>query len=213
MIKQYFSNTYDRAKQEPLIYAGMFFLIAYGFITTTIGGFQLSFFIGFTGAYLLIFGITKFTSYQQYKTIQTFDNKDAIKETELLVTKRIAIVTAILSFMHFSFVIVVTFFHKEDPANYTLFMIYWIGGFAIANIIISVINAIRARKNNSSIFKCLKLIDLSNTLISLSLAQRTIIHFAGHPQATLISAIGGIFFSLCAFAVCLFMFKKVRVNR
>jgi len=206
--QRYFAKTYQRAKKQPFVYAGMFLVITYGFLTAVIGGFQLSFFIGFTGAYLLVFGFTKFTAYEQYKTIQTFDNKNSIKEIEWLVTRRIAIVAAIMSFMHLSFILVITFFHKENPANYSLWLIYWIGTMAIANLVIAGAHIIRAAKNQSSIFKCIRLIDVSNILVSLSLAQRAILYYAGYPHARLVTAIGGIFFSICIFGVCLLMFKR-----
>ena len=81
-MKNYFSGTYDRAKKQPIIYAGLFFILAYGLLTTIIGGFQLSFYMGFTGAYLLVFGFTKFTSYENYKIIQKFDMVEVLKERE-----------------------------------------------------------------------------------------------------------------------------------
>lgn len=213
MVKKYLSRTYDRAKKQPFTYIGMFYVILWGFLTTIIGGFQLSFYVGFTGVYLLIFGITKLTAYEQYKTIQTFDNKQAIKEIEWQVSRRIAIVAAIMSFMHFSFIIVITFFHEENPANYSELLIYFFGGMAVANIMIAMMHAIRAVKNKNSIFKCIRLIDLSNILISISLAQRAILYYAEFPYAKLVTAIGGIFFSLCAFGVCLLMFKRSRITR
>lgn len=190
----------------------MFFTVLWGFLTTIVGASQLSFYIGFTGLYLLIFGITKLTSYEQYRTIQTFENKTATKEIEWLVTKRIAIVAAILSFMHLSFNIVLTFFY-EETMSYNNWIIYWIGAMSIVNIIVAVVSAIEAGINKSSIFKCIKLIDLSNILISLSMAQRALLFYAGEPNAKLITAIGGVFFSLCAFGVCLLMFRRSRVTR
>lgn len=227
MIKKYLSRTLDaaarfsikarksfqQAKQQPFLYGGMFYVILWGFLTTIIGGFQLSFYVGFTGVYLLIFGITKWTAYEQYKIIQTFGNKQAAKEIEWLVTRRIAVVAAIMSFMHFSFIIAVTFFHEENPANYSEWLIYFFGGMAAANILIAVTHAVRAVKNKSNIFKCIRLIDLSNILISISLSQRAILYYAEFPYAKLVTAIGGIFFSLCAFGVCLLMFKRSRVTR
>lgn len=213
MVKKYLSRTYDRAKKQPFLYISMFFVVLWGFLTTIIGGFQLSFYVGFTGVYLLIFGITKLTAYEQYKTIQTFDNKQAIKEIEWQVSRRIAIVAAIMSFMHFSFIIVITFFHEENPANYSEWLIYFFGGMAVANIMIAIMHAIRAVKNKNNIFKCIRLIDLSNILISISLTQRAILYYAEFPYAKLVTAIGGIFFSLCAFGVCLLMFKRTRVTR
>lgn len=210
-LKEYFAATYSNAKQQPILYIGMLFSVVFGIVNMIISLVNLSLYLGLIGIYSVILGITKLTSYERHKTIQTFENRQAVKDVEKLVAKRIAICTAVMSFIVFSFAIVCTFFQEDDPSVYSLIFIYYFGAFAIVNIIISTISALKTRKNRGLIMRHIKLIDLAHALITLALTQRTIVYYVGHEYAKIISGIGGIVFSLCAMGVCLLMLKKARV--
>ncbi|MCL2675009.1 MAG: hypothetical protein FWE84_00215 [Firmicutes bacterium] len=139
---------------------------------------------------------------------QPAKNRSAIKEIEKNCAKNIAICASVISFLHFSFAIVSTFFYDENPSNYTLWIIYFVAAAAFVKILLATINSIRTRKNHSQIIHHLRLTDVANALIALALTQRAILYFVADEYAKIASGIGGIFFSLCAALVCLTMFLK-----
>jgi len=73
---------------------------------------------------------------------------------------------------------------------------------------LAAINSIITRKNHSKIIHHIKLSDIANAFIALGLTQRAILYFTEHEYAKLISGIGGVFFGVCALALCLGMFLK-----
>ena len=209
-IKSYFAGIFVVFKLRPMTFMGAVFISGFGIINIFISVFTLSFHIGMTGVYSTILGITKFCALWQYKNIQSFENKKAVKEVEYIVAKRMAITTAVLSFLQFSTAIVMTFFHEEPIQKYELVLIVYFGAYATINLIASMINAIRTRKNHSIIMHHIKLINFAHALIALSITQRTILYYVGHEWAKAVSGAGGIIFSLAAGGVCILMFFKSR---
>lgn len=196
------------AKLQPTIFATMIFNIIYGVAYLIISSVKLSLFMGMTGAYSLIFGITKGYSLKRLKTAQNPGDKKDIEKIENVCGKNIAVCAAAMSFIHLSFAIVSTFFFEENPANYTALLIYFIAGSAFVKIALALINSVRTRKNHSKIIHLLKLTDVANSLISLGLTQRAILYFTGHEYAKLISGIGGMVFSLAALTICTVMLLR-----
>lgn len=206
--KLHFTGMFIKMKAKPVAFISAISMAMFGLVNIIISLFTLSFYIGFSGTYGLILGIAKLYALVQYGAIQNFENKQGIKETEYVVAKRLAHTTAILSFLHFSFAIVCTFFYDVPPKSYEQIFILYFAASAIANIIVTTADAIRTRKNRSIIIHHLKLIGLANALISLSVTQRIILFYTEHGLAKTISGIGGIFFSVAAAIVCLLMYKK-----
>ena len=182
------------------MYIGAISSMAFGLGGMVIGLFLLSFFIGFTSMASFIFGLTKFLSLRKRKKIKT-------KSDELFVAWLIFYCTATISFLHFSFAIVDTFFHP-DIIKYNVLLIIYFGTMAFVNIIVSAINGIIAIRNKSLIIHHLNFIDLANAIIGLSLTQRAILYFVDFPYARIISCVGGIFFSVLAGLLLIVMYRK-----
>jgi len=195
------------AKLQPTIFITMLFNIGYGLTTAIISLARLSFFIGITGSYSLILGIAKFYALKKYKRARSLENESEAKKLEMQSAKNITVCAAAISFLHFSFAIVSTFFHDESPSVYTLWFIYYVAGSAFIKILLAAVNAIKTRKSRSAVIRHLKLTDVANAFIALALTQRAILYFVGEESAKIASGIGGLFFSLCAGLVCLYMFK------
>jgi len=212
-LKNYFKGTFSNAKEHPRLYAGAVFAICTGIVNVVLSTAFLSIFIGFAGIYGLLVGLVKLHSLNQYRTIQTFDNEKAIKQVEWLVARRIAIITAIMSFLHFSLGIVSIFFHEEIPKSYTIIFIFYFGGVAVIGLLIAVVNVIRTRKSHSMIIHHIKLISFANVLIFASLAQRIIFYHVGHEWADILSGIGAASFGILVALICLLMFRKIRRSR
>ena len=183
-----------------LMYAGAVISMVFGLGGMIIGFALLSFFIGFTSMASFVFGVTKFISLDKRKKIKT-------KNDELFVAWLVFYCTAIISFLHFSFAIVDTFFHP-DIIKYNFLMIIYFSVMAFVNIVVGAINGILAIRNKNLIIHHLTFIDLANSIIGLSLAQRAILYYVDFPHARLVSCIGGIFFSILAGLVCLIMYRK-----
>jgi len=207
-IKKKFLEIYDIAQTKPLFFFSAMFMVVYGVIACIISAVELSFYIGITGSYSLILGVYKIFALYKYKHIKT-QNGD-VEKIEKQVAWHIAICVAVLSFLHFSFAIVSTFFYDENPSNYGLWFIIFIASVAFVKIVLNTIQSILTRKNHSIIIHYIKLADIANALIALALLQRAILFFTEYPYAKIVSGIGGVFFSLCAVSVCLIMFLKYR---
>lgn len=207
-MQNYWAEFQALARFKPLMFANMMFCIVYGLVASIISLAGLSLFIGMTGAYSLILGVYKFYALMKYRL--TITQKDAIdvEQVEKRCAKNIAICAAVLSFLHFGLTVVNLFFFDESPSNYELWFLIFIACSTFVKIGLSTIQSIRTRKNHSLIIHHIKLADMASALIALALLQRTILYFVEDPHAKVASGLGGIFFSLCAAAVCFFMFRK-----
>ena len=186
--------------KTKLMYISSIISMAFGLGGMIIGLSLLSFFIGFTSMVSFVFGLTKFISLQKRKKVKT-------KSDELFVAWLIFYCTVTMSFLHFSFAIVDTFFHP-DIIKYNVLMIVYFTAMAFVNIIVGAVNGMFAIRNTSLIVHHLTFIDLANAIIALSLAHRAILYFVDFEYARIISCIGGIFFSVLAGLVCVVMFRK-----
>jgi hypothetical protein len=198
------------AKLKPIIFITMAYGLIYGLAASVISTVQLSFYIGIIGSYSIILAIAKFYGLKKYRMLQGRESTDDTKSIERNTAKNIAICVAAMSFLHFSFAIVSTFFYEESPSNYGIWVLFFSAGAAFFQIAFATIQSIRTRKNHSKIIHHIRLADNANALIMLSLTQRSILYFVGEEYAKVASGIGGILFSLCAGAICLGMFLKYR---
>jgi hypothetical protein len=201
------------AKLQPIIFITMTFGVVYGLATAAISLSKLSFYIGITGSYGFILGISKFFALRKYRLAQTEENEDTLKKIETDTVKNIAVCATVMSFLHFSFAIVSTFFYDEDPKIYSLWFIVFIAGMTFIKIILNLVQSVRTRKNHSVIIHHIKLADTANSLIALALLQRSILYFKSYPHAKLVSGIGGVFFSLCAFSICWYMYDNYKKRK
>lgn len=199
----------NMVKLHPIIFMVSLFSILYGITMGVVSSIELSFYIGITGSYSLILGISKMYGLKKYEGIESGMTQDVL-EVERKTTRTIAISTSVMSFLHFSFAIVSTFFYEENPNNYGIVLLWVVSGSAFVKIILSTIQSIRTRKNHNIIIHQIRLASICNALISLSLTQRSILYFVGDELARFGSGIGGIFFSLCAGIVCVLMFTKYK---
>lgn len=166
-----------------------------------IGFALLSFFIGFTGMCSFIFGTTKIFSLRKYQKAKT--QNDA-----MFVAWLIFYCVAIISFLHFSFAIVDTFFY-HDLIKYNSLIVTFFAVQSFCGIVICSVNAAFGIRNKDIIIHHLNFVDLANAIIALSITQRAILYFAGYEHARLVSCIGGIFFSLLAGSICVILFVKI----
>lgn len=212
-FRRYFTDTFSKVKSQPIMFFSAFFAIGLGLVNMILSTVFLSIYIGFAAAYSLMLGIIKLHSLKQYQTIQEFDNKQAIKQVEWIVARRIATITAVMSFLHLSLAIVSIFFHEDLPRSYGALFILYFGGAAVIGLIVATVNVIRTRRNHSMIIHHLKLIVFAHVLILASLAQRIIFYHEGLASADIISGIGSIMFAVLAGLICLLMFKKIQRSR
>jgi len=209
-LKNFFDNLKSLAKINPFIFAMMVFNIVYGLTTAIISLAVFSLFIGITGMYSLIFGITKYYALNGHKKMLETEDGEANRKTENVCAIYTSVCATVMSFLYFSFAIVSIFFFEEAPAVYSSWFIYFIAAAAFIKMILSLTDSIRTRRNHSIIIHHLKLMDFANALISLALLQRAILFFVGYESANLVGGIGVIFFSICALLVCLSMFMKYK---
>lgn len=207
------SETVSLAKLHPVIFISALFGIVYGLVNIVISVMRLSFYIGITGSYSLILGICKFYALKKLLQTRRAENAGTVKSIEENCTKKIAFCTGIMSFLHFSFAIVSTFFYSESPESYDFLFITFISGAAIVKIVLASVQSVRTKKNRGIIIHYVKLVDLANALISIALTQRAILYYTGDMYAKMASGAGGIFFSICAGFVCLSMFIGYRKRR
>ncbi|MCL2062127.1 MAG: hypothetical protein FWH03_05865 [Firmicutes bacterium] len=199
------------AKLKPLIFGFLAFNLVYGLAAAIISAVTLTLYLGIIGLYNLIFGITKLYGLWGYKKVTTEGlTPEAVQKTESELAKNMAICGSVMTFLVFSYSIVDLFFFPENPSNYGLWILIFVAASAFVKLVFSGIESIRAKKSKNIIIYHIKLLGNANGLVALGLTQRAILFFVEYEHARLVSGIGCAFFSLCALAICLTLFKTYK---
>ena len=209
-FKNYLAGIYGVARFKRLFFAGAIFMINYGAVMAVISMVKLSFYIGITASYSLILGVCKYFALRRLRYMQMQTDADKIARAEYGGARTIAICTTVMTFLFFAFTVVSMFFYDESTTVYGMWLIIFIAAAAFIKIILTAIESIRTRKNHNIVLFHVKLADVANAFIALALLQRAILYHVGEPHAKWASAIGGVFFSLCAALICLFMYFRLK---
>jgi hypothetical protein len=199
-LRKYFFGKCDIDKIKPAIVFNVIFGVSACVISTVTG----SFVIGFIGSYSIIIAGFKIHAVISY-------GKSPQKEQTCV--SSIFICVVVLTFLHFAFTMVTTFFWDEPMTLYLDLILYFMAVVSFVNVFLNSILSIVTRKNHNAIIHQVKLADFAGNLIALAVLQRTIMYFVNEPNAKIASCAGGLFFSVLSALVCIYMYRVVKKSR
>lgn len=202
---------YKSNRKQLAIVSSMIGNTSLGICQIVLSCIKLSLFLGFSGIFYVVLALGKYFALERLLRLEAKEDK-IMKNAEIKSIDRINNCTLICSFLFFCFGIVITFFY-EEPANYDLLMISYISILTIIKFCNLIVSALITLKRKSGPKYYVKLMSAAAVMISLAVTQRAILYFAEVKYASVWSGVAGIFFSILAILIGLFMISKTRKEK
>jgi hypothetical protein len=189
-----------------IIYVCAAFGIFFGVLSIIISCFILSLYVGLIGIYGVVYGIIKIYSLRKDGRVD--------KEREKNIAFRVAACAFGMTFIVFSFTVVVSFFHFIDNFKFdNIMFLYYFVWLAFWNTLIAVFEFFRTIRTKSAILRNVKLIDLAHSLITIGLAIRITRLHMGYSYADTVANFFNFIFAILAFSICAVMFLNSRLSK
>ena len=214
--KEWFAKEYLSQRTIAFSFGSLVLNFFIGFVKVIISVFISSVTFAFNGIYNIILGFSKNSAIKRYNETERLTDKN--EEIKLAKKKNIETKTCyklcfynLFASLIYLILSIITTFVLPEMAEYGIITALFIATVAFSKLITGIVSSVKTRKVDNLIIHYIKLINLSDGLISISLCQRALLCLDGvTAELSFYSGIGGIVFSALAIVLSAYMFIELR---